>query len=320
MRSAGQREKPSASSLRRALRSCIVVVDLDARQSPVWATSAPTSCSVITPTTSPQQYVVVLVPADGWSCSRTSPARVPTLPQDGVSLLRAARKPSRLAGRGILLETFTEARTAQHPYAAIRTERYRYELWSDGQEGLYDLKRDPWELQSRQADPALCAHQGDPRRRAGQAEDVRGQGLPGGRRRAASTGRSLIGLHSAQEKCSGSARRVAPAHRSGGRQLGPWRSRARDRSAPWARPASPWPRRAGASRPPATVARGRRQVLDPGALAEANRADVEVHGAEPDHSPSSSATRTSVSGDSVSCAAWRRPGRDPIRAAALRAL
>ena len=75
-----------------------------------------------------------------------------TLPQDGVSLLRAARKPSRLAGRGILLETFTNPRAAP-PYAAIRTERYRYELWSDGQEGLYDLKRDPWELQSRQADP-----------------------------------------------------------------------------------------------------------------------------------------------------------------------
>ena len=48
----GSTRKPSASSLSRALRSCIVAVT-SMRVSPVWATSAPTSCSVITPTTSP---------------------------------------------------------------------------------------------------------------------------------------------------------------------------------------------------------------------------------------------------------------------------
>ncbi len=75
-----------------------------------------------------------------------------TLPQDGISLLPPARKPSRLNGRGILLETYENPRAAP-PYAAIRTQRYRYELWTSGEEGLYDLKRDPWELQSRHADP-----------------------------------------------------------------------------------------------------------------------------------------------------------------------
>jgi N-acetylglucosamine-6-sulfatase len=76
----------------------------------------------------------------------------PTLPQDGISLLPVARKPSRLNGRGVLLETFANPRGAP-PYAAIRTKRYRYELWNSGEEGLYDLKLDPWELDSRHADP-----------------------------------------------------------------------------------------------------------------------------------------------------------------------
>ena len=48
--------------------------------------------------------------------------------------------------------------TAKNPrgvqsYAAVRTRRYRYDLQEDGQEGLYDLKVDPWELTSFHADP-----------------------------------------------------------------------------------------------------------------------------------------------------------------------
>ncbi len=76
----------------------------------------------------------------------------PTLPEDGVSLLRAAGKPKRLRDRGVLIETFTNPRGVQ-PYKSIRTARYRYDVQEDGQEGLYDLKRDPWELQSVHNDP-----------------------------------------------------------------------------------------------------------------------------------------------------------------------
>ncbi len=76
----------------------------------------------------------------------------PTLPQDGISLVGAARKPSSLDGRGILLETFPNPRGAP-PYVAIRTQRYRYEAWDSGEEGLYDLAADPWELQSLDKDP-----------------------------------------------------------------------------------------------------------------------------------------------------------------------
>jgi N-acetylglucosamine-6-sulfatase len=76
----------------------------------------------------------------------------PTLPQDGVSLLAAARRPARLDGRGVLLETFPNPRGAP-PYQSIRTERYRYDRYTTGDEQLYDLRLDPWELQSRHTDP-----------------------------------------------------------------------------------------------------------------------------------------------------------------------
>jgi arylsulfatase A-like enzyme len=76
----------------------------------------------------------------------------PTLPQDGMSLVPAARRPSLLGGRGVLLETFANPRGAPH-YRSIRTERYRYDRYADGSEQLYDLRADPWELRSRHDDP-----------------------------------------------------------------------------------------------------------------------------------------------------------------------
>jgi N-acetylglucosamine-6-sulfatase len=76
----------------------------------------------------------------------------PTLPQDGISLLPAAREPLLLNGRGVLLETFQNPRGAP-PYRSIRTQRYRYDAYTLGQQGLYDLAVDPWELESRHDDP-----------------------------------------------------------------------------------------------------------------------------------------------------------------------
>jgi N-acetylglucosamine-6-sulfatase len=81
----------------------------------------------------------------------------PRLPQDGISLVRAMRTPSMFEGRGVLLEAFENPRGAP-PYTAIRTERYRYEIAETaGSEGLYDLKLDPWELESKHADPKYAA-------------------------------------------------------------------------------------------------------------------------------------------------------------------
>ena len=52
----------------------------------------------------------------------------------------------------MFIETATNPRGVP-PYIAIRTKRYRYDLQFDGQEGLYDLKTDPWEMDSVHDDP-----------------------------------------------------------------------------------------------------------------------------------------------------------------------
>jgi arylsulfatase A-like enzyme len=80
----------------------------------------------------------------------------PKISQDGVSLLRALRTPAVLKGRGVLLETFENPRGVP-AYTAIRTERYRYEVTETGVEEFYDLKLDPWELESKHDDSEYAA-------------------------------------------------------------------------------------------------------------------------------------------------------------------
>jgi arylsulfatase A-like enzyme len=74
-----------------------------------------------------------------------------TLPRDGVSLVRAAKHPDSLDGRGVLIETAPNPRGVP-TYKSIRTERYRLDVQQDGQVALYDLKTDPWELDSKHDD------------------------------------------------------------------------------------------------------------------------------------------------------------------------
>jgi arylsulfatase A-like enzyme len=98
----------------------------------------------------------------------------PTLPQDGRSLVPVARKPSLLAGRGVLLETFENPRGVQ-PYTSIRTQRYRYDVQQDGQEGFYDLKRDPWELTSVHNDERYAAIKAILKTKLAQLVDCKGK-------------------------------------------------------------------------------------------------------------------------------------------------
>jgi arylsulfatase A-like enzyme len=64
---------------------------------------------------------------------------------DGRSLIPIVNQPGIAQGRELLVE--------EPGFKAIRTERYMYAEHSSGERELYDLDRDPFELDSRHADP-----------------------------------------------------------------------------------------------------------------------------------------------------------------------
>ncbi|HET8651664.1 MAG TPA: sulfatase [Gaiellaceae bacterium] len=72
---------------------------------------------------------------------------------DGRSLLPFARDAVLRSGRDLLLETPS--------YAAIRTPRYEFVQHGNGEQELYDLARDPHQLQSLHADPRFVALKND---------------------------------------------------------------------------------------------------------------------------------------------------------------
>jgi arylsulfatase A-like enzyme len=74
---------------------------------------------------------------------------LPGLVMDGRSLLPVARQPRIERQRQLLVE--------QPSLEAIRTPRYMYAEYHNGDRELYDLKRDPYELQSRHRDPAYSS-------------------------------------------------------------------------------------------------------------------------------------------------------------------
>jgi N-acetylglucosamine-6-sulfatase len=72
----------------------------------------------------------------------------PGLTMDGTSLIPVAQLPGSEAGRELLVE--------EPSFEAIRTQRYMYAEHNTGEQELYDLQNDPYELQSRHADPAYA--------------------------------------------------------------------------------------------------------------------------------------------------------------------
>ena len=76
---------------------------------------------------------------------------------DGRSLLVLLARPQEGRKRDILLET--------PDYAAVRTTRYVYVEHTTGERELYDLVRDPYQLESRHADPAFDTIRADLARR-----------------------------------------------------------------------------------------------------------------------------------------------------------
>jgi arylsulfatase A-like enzyme len=73
----------------------------------------------------------------------------PGLPMDGRTLIPVAQDPAVAQGRELLVE--------QPNFAAIRTGRYMYVEWNNGERELYDLSNDPFELRSRHATPAYAS-------------------------------------------------------------------------------------------------------------------------------------------------------------------
>jgi N-acetylglucosamine-6-sulfatase len=68
--------------------------------------------------------------------------------EDGGSLVRLARDGGRELGRDLLVDNGS----ARH-FDAIRTRNWIYAEFESGERELYDLRRDPYELQSLHADP-----------------------------------------------------------------------------------------------------------------------------------------------------------------------
>jgi len=68
---------------------------------------------------------------------------------DGRSLIPFAQQPGVARGRELLIEEPT--------FEAIRTERYMYAEHETGEKELYDLQKDPFELQSRHSAPAYAS-------------------------------------------------------------------------------------------------------------------------------------------------------------------
>ena len=93
--------------------------------------------------------------------------------QDGISLLGAAKGTSTLAARSIGLEAtaplFADATMPQQwdqPYRGVRTDRWKFIVWGtgnatsfapSGEEELYDLQNDPYELHNLVSDPSYTA-------------------------------------------------------------------------------------------------------------------------------------------------------------------
>jgi N-acetylglucosamine-6-sulfatase len=79
----------------------------------------------------------------------------PGLTMDGRSLIPVAQNPGIERGRELLIES--ERLYAQPSFNAIRTDRYMYAEYATGEQELYDLQSDPFELWSRHNAPAYAS-------------------------------------------------------------------------------------------------------------------------------------------------------------------
>jgi arylsulfatase A-like enzyme len=76
----------------------------------------------------------------------------PMIPVDGVDLTPIANDPTVAKNRAILLEEFSQ----KPGYKAVRVPGFMYAEYADGSAELYDLFKDPLELESKDKDPAYA--------------------------------------------------------------------------------------------------------------------------------------------------------------------
>ena len=121
--------------------------------------------------------------------------------------LRSAGRSGREWGRDLLIEG--GGVPGRGDFDALRTYRYLYAEYSTGERELYDLDRDPYELQSRHADPAYRVRPraaGPPTRRVEELRRCEAAGPP---QRAAARAR----LHRPRRPAAGSSRWTSAATR-----------------------------------------------------------------------------------------------------------
>jgi N-acetylglucosamine-6-sulfatase len=86
--------------------------------------------------------------------------------EDGVSLLPIMQRKRDWLGRALDLEAYFSPDATEDPedpplnYQGVRTDRYLYAEYGSGEQELYDLRTDPFELQNASGNPAYTAVQG----------------------------------------------------------------------------------------------------------------------------------------------------------------
>ena len=93
---------------------------------------------------------------------------------DGRSLLSAVRRPARFPQRDILLEDGPALPKQYQYYRAIRTPRFKLVRYRNGERELYDLRRDPQELESLHRRPRYNKLQGRLGDKLNRLQDCRG--------------------------------------------------------------------------------------------------------------------------------------------------
>jgi arylsulfatase A-like enzyme len=80
--------------------------------------------------------------------------------EDGMSLVPIMQKKRDFSGRALDLETYFTPDDLDDPedpptnYQGVRTDRYLYAVYGNGEQELYDLRTDPFELQNQSGNPA----------------------------------------------------------------------------------------------------------------------------------------------------------------------